>query len=85
MGNSLFLPGRGRVMIDKDVQQISRRSLETISRMHDVNAEVEGIEVRCMKCGESFMGMNNDNPNQQTLSLACKCRELRYIRGSERG
>lgn len=81
MGNSLYLPGKGRVMLDKDVQSISRQTLQTLSRMHDVNAEVGGVEVRCMKCGQSFQGANNDSANQPTYSVVCGCRELRFVRG----
>ena len=80
MADRLYLPGQGAVMLNKDVQEMSRNTLQTLSRMHDVNAELGGIEVRCMKCGESFQGANNDSPNQPTYSVACRCRELRYVR-----
>lgn len=65
-------------MLEKDAQQMSRQSLQTISRMHDVNAELGDIEVRCMKCGRSFVGTNN--ANDPVLKMTCGCRELVYVR-----
>lgn len=80
--SSLIIPGQGRVMIDKDVQLISKRSIQVLSMMHQVSEEVKGIEVRCLKCGSSFVGRNNDDPGTATFSVYCNCRELRYIRGA---
>lgn len=78
MPSSLILPGGRRHMLEKDAQHMSRQSLQTISRMHDVNAELGDIEVRCLKCGESFQGSNN--ANDAVLKMACGCRELVYVK-----
>lgn len=76
MAKELWLPGRGNVMIEKNVQAMSRSSLQTISRMHDVNVELGDIEVRCLRCGNSFQGANNGN--ERVPSISCGCREIRY-------
>lgn len=78
MGNRLILPGRGEVLIDKGIQHMSRMALQTLSRMHDVASELGDIEVRCLKCGQSFTGSNN--ANSPSYVIACGCREIHYVR-----
>lgn len=67
-------------MLEKDAQHMSRQALQTLSRMHDVSAELGDIEVRCLKCGQSFMGSNG--PKDPVIKMTCGCRELVYVPGS---
>lgn len=73
--NDLWTP-EGNVSLNKDVQAIEKRHVQALSVMHDLSHKVGGIEVRCMRCGSAFQGHNNDT--SRTLSIVCRCRELRF-------
>lgn len=60
-----------------DIEPLTREEIIVFSQMHEI-AQRRKIELRCMKCGGSFTGHNNDST--AVLSVQCKCRELRYAR-----
>lgn len=75
---TLFVPGQGEVYVDRGMEPINRFELQTLARMHEIAQKFE-IELRCRRCGASFLGENNDNTTQP--AIACHCRELRYLGG----
>lgn len=70
----------GEQLSERGVEEVSRDEIITLSKMHEIAAN-RGISVVCKACDHAFTGKNNDNPNAQTLSISCNCRELRYVRG----
>jgi hypothetical protein len=70
----------GVVDLGKDQQAITREDLIILARFHEF-AQKHKIEVRCMRCGASFTGNNNDaSIAKGSASVACRCRELIYRR-----
>lgn len=67
---------------EKGVQPVTRDEIITLSKMHEVAHHIGDIVVLCRRCDSAFIGRNNDSPDIQKLSVECKCRELRYTRGT---
>lgn len=78
-GPRLWTPD-GMTTIEKDVERLSREEIVILSKMHEI-AQKHQIVLVCKHCDGSFEGRNNDDPALASLSIACKCRELRYTRG----
>ena len=69
----------GPILLHREIEPMSERDVRVLSAMHEV-AFRHKIELRCAKCGSPFQGANNDST--RTLTVACRCRELRYTTGT---
>jgi hypothetical protein len=77
MAGSLWTPD-GIVNLEKSVEQVNRFEIQTLARMHEI-AQKFGIALVCKRCDHSFSGANNGQ--ERSPSIACNCRELRFVQG----
>lgn len=56
---------------------VSPLERQTLARFHEV-AQKYGLAVICLRCDHALQGHNNDT--SPTLSVACRCREWRFVR-----
>jgi hypothetical protein len=78
IGNTLWTPGGEVPLLGKDVIPIGRADIITLSKMHEF-AQNHGLALVCKRCDKSVTGANaNLNAG---ASVACQCREFRYITG----
>lgn len=73
---SLWTPDGPHDLQQKDVIQINRMELITLSRLHEF-AQKYGVSVVCKRCDVAITGLNNDSTKEP--AVACRCREWRYI------
>lgn len=76
--SSLWTPEGEVSTLEKDVVHITKADLAILARFHEF-AQKYQFSVVCPRCDTALMGANNDSTI--TPSVACKCRELRYIGG----
>lgn len=70
----------GEQLSERGVEKVTRDEIITLSKMHEI-AQNHHMTLVCKRCDKAFTGQNNDNPNVQTISISCHCRELRFTRG----
>lgn len=78
-GPRLWTPSGGMAPIERDVEPLNREEIVILSKMHEI-AQRHQIVLVCRHCDSALTGQNNDDPAVKTLTISCKCRELRYTR-----
>lgn len=76
-GAALYLPGQGRVNLEKDIIEVNRQDLQGLSWLHEF-ADKHQINIFCKRCEQPISGQNNDTPGQSHVSVNCGCREWRF-------
>lgn len=74
----LLLPdGSVHDLREKDVVPVANPlHRQAFARFHEV-AQQYGLAVVCMRCDHSLEGRNN--ADTKVLSVACRCREFRFV------
>lgn len=76
--SSLWTPEGEKILTQRDViPVVNPMERVTFVRMHEI-AFKYGISLVCKRCDSAIIGQNNDST--PTLSVACKCREWRFVK-----
>lgn len=76
--SSLWTPDGPVDLQEKDVIPVMiPMERVTLVRMHEI-AHKYGLSIVCKRCDQAVTGQNNDS--SPTHSIACRCREWRFVR-----
>lgn len=73
---SLWTPTGEVLTAEKDVVPVTRNEIILLSHLHEFAAKHQ-INIFCKRCEKLITGQNNDDSKR--LSVACQCREFRFI------
>lgn len=76
---SLWTPGGEIPLRQKDVIPLSREEIVTFAELDQIARRYK-LQLTCLKCDKPILGVDNARAEQNTLSVACNCREFRFKR-----
>lgn len=81
MANRLWTPDGDVSTHERNIQECTQQEMKVFENLHDLAQKLQ-LQLTCYRCGSPFEGYNQ-SPNSRTLSIVCKCREIRAtIRGN---